>query len=77
MQKEGSHLVAILDPDVKYESGNRLFDEGLENRYLVKDPHGNIISGQYGLVFLHFLILLIQMLGIAGHLIIPSSEKMG
>ncbi|MFP3300514.1 MAG: glycoside hydrolase family 31 protein [Thermoplasmatales archaeon] len=45
MQKEGSHLVAILDPGVKYESGYPLFDEGLKNGYFVKDPHGNIIKG--------------------------------
>jgi len=76
-QNVSSYLVAILDPGVKYESGNRLFDEGLKNRYFVKDPHGNIINGQYGLVFLHSQILLIQMLGIGGHLIIPFSEKMG
>jgi len=45
MQKEGSHVVAILNPIVKYESGCRLFDEGLKNRYFVKGPHGNIIKG--------------------------------
>ena len=45
MQKEGSHLLAILDPGVKYESGYRLFDEGLKNIYFVMDPPGNIIKG--------------------------------
>ena len=45
MHEAGAHIVAILDPGVKYELGYDIFNEGFENGYFVKDPLGNIIKG--------------------------------
>jgi alpha-glucosidase len=45
MNKNGTKLVAILDPGVKWDKDFKIYREGIENGYFIKDPEGNIIKG--------------------------------
>jgi len=45
MSKNGTKLVAILDPGVKWDKDFKIYREGIENGYFIKDSEGNIIKG--------------------------------
>lgn len=45
MNKNGTKLVAILDPGVKWDKDFKIYREGIENGYFIKDSEGNIIKG--------------------------------
>jgi len=45
MSKNGTRLVAILDPGVKWDKDFKIYREGIEGRYFIKDPEGNVIKG--------------------------------
>jgi len=45
MNKNGTKLVAILDPGVKWDKDFKIYREGIEKGYFIKDSEGNIIKG--------------------------------
>ncbi|MDN5305254.1 MAG: alpha-glucosidase [Fusobacteriaceae bacterium] len=46
LHKMGFKLVVIIDPGVKVENGYKVYEEGIENDYFIKDKNGEVYIGK-------------------------------
>ena len=46
LRAQGFKVVTIIDPGIKYEPGNALFEQGVAGEHFLRDPQGELAHGQ-------------------------------